>query len=107
VPYHLAGVISFDTSQAMNRARRAVERWISDWNSAHPANEDFTLVRMDEVTVVDEDDNGNPTGLTLPALDFEYTSPSQASMETAHSALHADTVANQYNDILGLSIWLD
>ena len=106
--YHLAGLISFDSNAQRNRAQNAVERWVSNWNGSHPTAEDLTLVRMNQVTLPDYDDNGDVVpGVSLPGVDFEYTSPSQNSIETAQAQLYTDTASNNYNDIHTLSTWAD
>lgn len=102
---NLAGKISFDANNDRSRFKRQAERFIGDWNTSHPVEEDLTLVRLADIEVSDEDDEGNPTGLVLPAVEFHYTTPSEATATEMHRLLHSDAVANRYNDILGLSVW--
>ena len=96
MPYHLAGQVTFTGNGDRNRAKNAVGNLLSDWNSTHGPDQDFTQVRLANTTI------GG-----LPALDFEYTCLDAASVELADNAIHFDIDSNAYVEILGLSIWLD
>jgi hypothetical protein len=110
---NIAGVVSFSATTSPNRtgeqnrtrARNYITNFLTTWNNQHPVPERITLVSMADTLVTDEDDNGDPTGMILPALDFYMTTPSEATATELHRLIHADTTANAYNDILGLSVW--
>ncbi len=93
--FHLAGQVTFASNSARNRASRAVAKLIADWNSAHPAAEDFTTVQMLDTILIDG----------LAAIDFHYTCPTSEPIELAHAAIHFDIDSNAYVDMLGLSTW--
>lgn len=106
--YHLDGVITFDSIAQRNRANKAVAKLVADWNAVHTVDRQFTVVRMSDVTLEGESEEGVPTGVMHPAVDFAYTIPEtgQADVELAHDAIYFNLNSNAYRDILGLSIWL-
>jgi hypothetical protein len=108
MPYHLSGQVLFAGNGDRNRARNAVQNLLNDWNSTHPANEDFTQVRLASVTLVGEPGNdGEVVGQSYPSIDFEYTCPSEGPIMLAQSAIHFDIDSNAYITIRNLSVNLD
>ncbi len=108
MPYHLSGVVLFQTNGERNRARNAVQTMLNDWNSTHPTTEDFTQVRFNNISVVGEANNAPEVqGQSYPAIDFEYTCSSEQSIMQAQIAIQFDIDSNAYVNIRNLSVNLD
>lgn len=108
MPYHLSGQVLFSSNGERNRARNAVQNMLNDWNSTHPTNEDFTQVRFQSVTLVGSADHSPEVpGQSYPAIDFEYTCPSESPIMQAQIAIQFDIDSNAYVNIRNLSVNLD
>lgn len=108
MPYHLVCEVSFSSNGERNRARNAISSYITNWNGSHPTNEDFTLVRLNNVTLIGiAEDDREVEGQSYPGLDFEYTTPSESSVMEAQRVIQQDIDTNAYLTIRTLSVNLD
>lgn len=103
--YNMSGIVLFASNGDRNRAHRAVQKMLDDWNTQHAVDQQFTQIRFTDTTGQQLDDDGNGTGPALPAIDFEYSCPTYDPIGLAYSSIYFDINSNAYVEILGLSLW--
>lgn len=95
----LNGLVTFATQGDRNRAKNAIESWVTNFNATHPSA--VFVGSTTTTTAVDPD-----TQQSERALSLAYTCTDYSGIEAAMVAIAQDVEANSFLNIINLSTGL-